>query len=296
MHTLRRNNKNSILVIGLGEIGYNNAEYMTKLGLNVDGYDIDERAVERAFDNAIIRKKPETFAGYDYYVVCVSTHNPHNMFVPSFNGLLETAHRLAYEGKEGALVAVESTITKGMSDKIKTILDHRLHVAHVPHRYYAREKQEHGVCQTRVLGGCESCCSAQAQHFYQNLLGIPVYTVRSVELAELSKLIENSHRFIEIAFAEELKMLCDAYSLDFDELRDAVNSKWNVKILEAKQGIGGHCLPKDTQLYYELSKQITPSGIIASAIRSNRQYENYVKDQLQFRVISPEEQIISNKV
>jgi nucleotide sugar dehydrogenase len=280
VHILRKT-KNSTLVIGLGEIGYNNAEYMTKLGLNVDGYDIDDRAVKRALDSAIIHKKAETFAGYDYYVICVSTHNPQNMFMPSFDGLLETAYRLAYEGKEDSLVAVESTITKGMSDKIKTILDHRLHVAHVPHRYYAHEKEEHGVCQTRVLGGCESCCSAQALHFYQQLLDIPVYAVRSVELAELSKLVENSYRFMEIAFAEELKMLCDAYSLDFDELRNAVNSKWNVKILEAKHGIGGHCLPKDSQMYVDFSKQVLMSSIVGAAKTADERYKiQLVQDQI----------------
>jgi UDP-N-acetyl-D-mannosaminuronic acid dehydrogenase len=275
-----RKTKNSILVIGLGEIGYNNAEYMTKLGLNVDGYDIDDRAVKRALDSAIIHKKAKTFAGYDYYIISVSTHNPQNMFTPAFDGLLETAYRLAYEGEEGSLVTVESTVTKGMSDKIKTILDHRLHVAHVPHRYYAQEKEEHGVCQTRVLGGCESCCSAHALYFYQELLDIPVYAVRSVELAELSKVIENSYRFMEIAFAEELKMLCDAYSIDFNELRNAVNSKWNVKILEAKRGIGGHCLPKDSQMYIDLSKQVLPSSMVDAAKAVDEHYRmQLIRDQ-----------------
>lgn len=277
-----------ILVIGLGQIGYCNVEYMTSLGLKADGYDISDRAVERALDNKLIGRAASTFEGYDYYIVCVSTHNPSNMSLPSFNGLLSTAYRLSCEGKRGALVAVESTITRGMSHRIEQILEHRLHVAHVPHRFYADEKAEHGVRQTRVLGGCKTCCTKRALHLYQDLLEIPVHTVRSIQLAELSKVIENSHRFMEIAFAEELKMLCDAYSLDFAELREAVNSKWNVKILEPRKGVGGHCLPKDSQIYVDLTKQVLASSVVDSAKAVDEDYKtSLTQDQSTGVIVHP---------
>lgn len=270
--TLLRKDDARILIVGLGQIGYSNAEYMAGLGLDVDGYDIDSRAVQRALDHNLIRRGTRTFEGYNYYILCVSTHNPADMSVPSFDALLSTAYRLSCEGKRGALVAIESTITKGMSNKIEAILEHRLHVAHVPHRFYAEEKAEHGVRQTRVLGGCKSCCTKLALHLYQDVLDIPVHVVNAIQLAELSKLIENSHRFMEIAFAEELKMLCDAHSLDFAELRAAINSKWNVKILEPRQGIGGHCLPKDSQMYVDLSKWVLASSVVDSAKAVDEDY------------------------
>jgi UDP-N-acetyl-D-mannosaminuronic acid dehydrogenase len=209
------------------------------------------------------------------------------MLLPSFDGLLRTADRLSCEGKQNALVVIESTVTKGMSEKIVGILQHKLHVAHVPHRFYGKEKEEHGVRQTRVLGGCESCCTNQAYHFYDKLLDIPVHVASSVELAELSKVIENSYRFMEIAFAEELKMFCDAYSLDFEELRSAINSKWNVKILEAKQGIGGHCLPKDSQMYVDLSKEAITPSIIESARRVDEHYKLHLLQEPIVGIILP---------
>jgi len=282
--TLRKDEA-KILIVGLGQIGYSNAEYMTGLGLDVDGYDIDSKAVQRALDHNLIRRGTETFEGYNYYILCVSTHNPANMSLPSFDGLLSTAYRLSCEGKRGALVAVESTVTRGMSHKIEAILEHRLHVAHVPHRFYADEKDEHGVRQTRVLGGCKSCCTKLALHLYQDVLDIPVHAVKSIQLAELSKVIENSHRFMEIAFAEELKMLCDAYSLDFAELRKAVNSKWNVKILEPRQGIGGHCLPKDSQMYVDLSKQVLASSVVDSAKAVDEDYRSHLTHDQSLGVI-----------
>jgi nucleotide sugar dehydrogenase len=284
--------ESKILVIGLGEIGYHNSEYMAKIGLSVEGYDIDKKAVQRALDAKIITKEAKSFKGYDYYMVCVSTHNPQNMFIPYLDGIIGVAEKIASEGKAGALVAIESTIPKGTSKRISSILQHRLHVAHVPHRYYNQEKKDHGVRQLRVLGGCKTCCSFEAIHFYKNILDIPIYTLSSIELAELTKVIENTHRFLEIAFAEELKMFCDDQDLSFDELRNAVNTKWNECILEAKRGIGGHCLPKDTRMYRELSKEILPISTISAALQTNETYECYI-NKLDFQVNLPTEVIIS---
>ena len=167
-------------------------------------------------------------------MICVSTHNPQNMYIPFLKGILDVTERIRKEGKQGALVTIESTIPKGISQKVCGMLHHRLHVAHVPHRYFNEEKREHGVNQLRVLGGCKPCCSKEALYFYNDLLHIPLHPVSSIEYAELTKVIENTHRFVEIAFAEELKMFCGDQVLDFEELRRAVNTKWNENILEAR--------------------------------------------------------------
>jgi UDP-N-acetyl-D-mannosaminuronic acid dehydrogenase len=277
-----------ILIIGLGQIGYHNAEYMTRLGLNVEGYDVEQSAIQRALTAKIIQREAKTFAGYDYYLICVSTHNPSNMAEPHFDGLLEIAERLEKEGTEGGLISIESTIAKGISHQICQILRHKLHVAHVPHRFYSEDKKEHGVRQLRVLGGCKNCCTLEALNFYARILRIPVHAAKTIEIAELSKIIENSHRFLEIAFAEELKMFCDNEGLDFEELRAAINSKWNTKILEAREGIGGHCLPKDTQMFFDLEKNTLPFSTLAAAIQSDRLYQMNVAREESFQVIFPE--------
>jgi len=262
-----------ILIIGLGQIGYSNAEYMARRGLSVDGYDVEHKAVERAISDRVIDREATTFEGYDYYVICISTHKTGNISSPSFDGISHIARRLSEEGKTGALVSIESTVTKGTTDNVNQVLDHRLHVAHLPHRFYAKEKEEHGVNQVRVLGGCRECCIQEAIFFYRDLLGIPLHLVSSVELAELSKIAENAYRFLEIAFAEELKMLCDAYALEYKQLRDAMNSKWNIKILEAQRGIDGHCLPKDTEMYLDLLSHAVKPNIVEAAKRTDHLYK-----------------------
>jgi UDP-N-acetyl-D-mannosaminuronic acid dehydrogenase len=198
------------------------------------------------------------------------------MSAPNIQGIIDTAKRISKEGKNGALVGIDSTITRGTSNTVKEILKHRLHVVHVPHRYYQLEKEEHGVKQMRVIGGCEPCCLEEGLKFYGETLGIPLHKVNSIEIAELTKLVENSYRYIEIAFAEELKMFSDRIGINFNELRTAVNTKWNIKILEAKDGIGGHCLPKDSQMFLNLSKDVLSTSIIKAAMTADRNYRYHL--------------------
>lgn len=275
-----------VLVIGLGEIGYNNAEYMTGRGLVVDGYDISETAVRRALDDGVIRTKATDFSDYDYYVLCISTHNPSDMFVPYQQGIFEIAHTIAKVGKAGALIGIDSTITKGTVMAVLEIVKHKMHVVHVPHRYYKHEKDVHGVNQTRVIGGHEACCVEKGKEFYSDILDIPLHPVSSAEVAELTKIVENSYRYVEIAFAEELRMFCDRSNIDFNELRNAINTKWNIKILEAKDGIGGHCLPKDSQMFLNLSTNMIETSIIDAAKKVDLEYRHHITQKVPQPMIS----------
>ena len=109
---------------------------------------------------------------------------------------------------------------------------------------------------------------------YSPSLEIPMHTVSTIEIAELTKIIENSHRYLQIAFAEELYLYCQANNILFSELRDALNTKWNVEILEPRGGIGGHCLPKDTKMFLNSSK--VRSKILLSAIEVDSLYRDFM--------------------
>ena len=111
----------------------------------------------------------------------------------------------------------------------------------------------------------------ESQAYIQNL-EIPMHSVSSIEVAELTKIIENSHRYLQIAFAEELYIYCQANNILFSELRDALNTKWNVEILEPRDGIGGHCLPKDTKMFLTSSKM--RSKILQSAMEVDTLYRD----------------------
>jgi UDP-N-acetyl-D-mannosaminuronic acid dehydrogenase len=209
--------------------------------------------------------------------------------------VMSVVEQISREAKTGALISIESTIPKGTSKKVFEKVDHRLHVVHAPHRWYALEEKKHGVNQLRIIGGVSNCCLRYGMRFYNGSssaaasatttsssvsdmadstsdsaatimssssissiksimtsdsnsgsssgrttlsLAIPMHPVSSIDAAELTKIIENAHRYLQIAFAEELYLYCKVEGIIFKELRDSLNTKWNVDILEPRDGIG----------------------------------------------------------
>ncbi len=349
-HTLA----DKVLVIGLGQLGLPVAKYVKEKGFDVYGYDISQKAIQRAEKIAAI-KKADNFSEFDVYIICISTHKPDDMFTPQIDGLLSIVQeKIAKEAKNGALVSIESTIPRGTSKKVFEMLNHRLHVAHIPHRWYALEEKEHGVNQLRVVGGVCDCCLNAAVQFYGQInvsnninnnndsnnkinidngngnsngngnangknsilmgdtgieitpstvddaiatsspspssttgkknndfnytpnLEIPLHPVSDVEIAEITKIAENAHRYLQIAFAEDIYLYCQSNSINFPELREALNTKWNVEILEPRDGIGGHCLPKDTKMFLQSSKSVaTRSRILKASMEVDEEYKRY---------------------
>ena len=289
---------NKVLVIGLGQLGLPVAKYVKQRGFETFGYDMNSEKMKQAEKNFGI-KSIEQFDEIDVFILCVSTHDPDDEYTPYVDGLFELARKISKDAKNGSLVSIESTVPKGTSKKIFEILNHRLHVAHVPHRWYALEEDVHGVNQVRVIGGVSDCCLKTALQFYDrnnealefndntNIentsgslqttavdLGIPMHPVSEIEIAELTKIIENADRYLQIAFSEDLYLYCQANNVNFGELRDSLNTKWNVEILEPRDGVGGHCLPKDTKMFLQSSRSIK-SKILMSAMEVDKEYRRF---------------------
>jgi UDP-N-acetyl-D-mannosaminuronic acid dehydrogenase len=310
--TTNNNFRNSrVLIIGLGQLGLPIAKYVKEKGFDVYGYDISQKAIQRAEKIASI-KKADNFSDFDVYIICVSTHKPDDIFTPQIDGLLYIVEEISRKAKNGAIVSIESTIPRGTSKKVFEMLNHRLHVVHVPHRWYALEEMEHGVNQLRVIGGVHDCCLRAALQFYagddssnsnrsesgrndnsnnsssndneNRNLGIPLHPVSDIEIAEITKIAENAHRYLQIAFAEDLYLYCKTNNLSFPELREAINTKWNVNILEPRDGIGGHCLPKDTRMFLQSSKSIK-SKILTAALEVDQEYRRGRQSRVELEVL-----------
>ncbi len=289
----------NVLVIGLGQLGLPVAKYVKESGFETYGYDINPLREENAEKNYGI-KSIERFDDIDVFILCVSTHDPNDEYAPYVDGLFSLAQKISREAKNGSLVSIESTVPKGTSKKIFEILNHRLHVAHVPHRWYALEEDVHGVNQIRVIGGVSDCCLKIALQFYDsgnevleqtdetpktNSLGIPMHPVSEIEIAELTKIIENADRYMQIAFSEDLYLYCQTNNVNFGELREALNTKWNVNILEPRDGVGGHCLPKDTKMFLQSSKSIK-SKILMAAMEVDQNYRRF-REMRSYRLVPP---------
>jgi len=285
-----------ILVIGLGQLGLPVAKYVKEKGFDVYGYDNNQLTMDNAEKQHGI-KKIENFRDVDVFMICISTHREDDISSPQVDGLMTITRKIAKEATNGKLVSIESTVPRGTTRKMFEILEHRFHVVHAPHRWYALEEDVHGVNQLRVIGGVCDCCLRTGIRFYNGVeheersdleyysgtksyrsLRIPMYSVSTVELAELSKIIENADRYLQIAFAEDLYMFCKANRISFAELRDAVNTKWNVNILEPRDGIGGHCIPKDTRMFLESSE--IKSKILIAAQEVDKNYRKYIEGMI----------------
>jgi UDP-N-acetyl-D-mannosaminuronate dehydrogenase len=307
-----------VLVVGLGQLGLPVAKYLTDRGFDTYGYDVNNAAMERAQRIAAV-KKVSNLNDIDVFIICISTHKPEDIFSPQIEGLLSIIKEISKKAKNGALVSIESTIPRGTSKKVFEMLNHRLHVAHVPHRFYSLEEKDHGINQLRVIGGVCDCCLENAIKLYgyptvdvvddgivnskegssnsiahdnaygsNNIarnsslentksLGIPIHPVSNIEIAEISKIAENAHRYLQIAFAEDLYLYSQANGINFAELREALNTKWNVSILEPRDGIGGHCLPKDTKMFLQSSISPDKSRILSAAMEVDHTYREYRK-------------------
>jgi UDP-N-acetyl-D-mannosaminuronic acid dehydrogenase len=300
---------NKVVIIGLGQLGLPVAKYVKEHGFDTYGYDINQKTMQSAEANYGI-KQATNFGDFDVLIICVSTHRPDDMFTPQVDGLMSVVEKISREAKTGALISIESTIPKGTSKKVFEKVDHRLHVVHAPHRWYALEEEVHGVNQLRIVGGVSNCCLQHGLNFYDgrevvvpqtsslssstttssttttetdssaagiNSLSIPMHPVSSVEVAELTKIVENAHRYLQIAFAEELYLYCKSNGISFPELRESLNTKWNVEVLEPRDGIGGHCLPKDTRMFVNSSNTIK-SKILQAAMEIDDDYREYFQN------------------
>jgi len=262
-----------VCILGLGQVGLPTASYVKERGLEVIGYDINGDAIERARKQGV-RSYGEwkDVAECDIYIVCVSTSM--NRGKPDLSAIYDALAKVAERLTDMTLVSVESTIPVGTCrEAFGNILGNRGLLVHVPHRYWEGDTKNYGVRQRRVIGGVNHKSILAGLSFYSDVLDVPLHKVPSIETAEMCKITENAYRFLQIAFAEELRMICEELGLEFDEVRNACNTKWNIEIVEARKGIGGHCLPKDTRYFSLLSRA---SVIPAAAIEADRRYKSWL--------------------
>ena len=263
-----------VCVLGLGEVGLPTAKYILNRGFDVYGYDISSVAVKRAREEGISKVTCilDEIPPVDVYVVCVSTLLKGD--APDLSPVFDVCEKISRRARPYSLVSIESTIIPGTSRKIyENIFNKGVNLVHVPHRYWAGDPIRYGVRQLRVIGAINQESLEAGMKFYRDMLKIPLHVCSSIEVAEMCKIAENAYRYVQIAFAEELRMICETLGLDFNEVKEACNTKWNIEILEAREGIGGHCLPKDIRYLASLTIHNT---LLKSAIKVDEEYRKWL--------------------
>jgi nucleotide sugar dehydrogenase len=264
--------KLKVCVSGLGRVGLPTALYVKDKGFEVWGYDINETAIQKANDAGIrATGNWRDIPFVNIYVVCVYTGLKNSN--PDMSQVYDVCSKIR-EKKKPTFVSVESTVYPGTCRKIyNEIFGKEISLVHVPHRYWISDPVHHGVQQTRVIGAINEASLSAGLDFYGKNLKIPLHAVSSIEISELCKLVENAYRYVQIAYAEELNMICEGLGLNFNEVRAAANTKWNTEILEARTGIIGSCLPKDIRFLLSGSKL---SELLKGAIEADQSYQAWL--------------------
>lgn len=266
-----------VCVLGLGQVGLPTATYILEKGLEVWGYDINPITIERAKEEGILKATSNwhEIPPVDIYVICVSTMLKSDM--PDLSPIFDVCEKISQKARSSSLVSIESTVMPGTSKKVyENIFNKNINLVHVPHRYWAEDPVRHGVRQLRVIGAVNPESLNTGLKFYRDILKILLHAVPSIEIAEMCKISENAYRYVQIAFAEELKMICGEIGLSFNEVREACNTKWNIEMPEARDGIGGHCLPKDIK---HLSSLSVHNALLKSAMIVDGKYREWLSQR-----------------
>lgn len=263
-----------VCVLGLGEVGLPMAKYVMDKDLEVWGYDIDPTAITNAKEQGVLKSTNQwqEIPPANVYLISVSTMLKRG--IPDLSSIFDVCKKINDKADSTSLVSIESTIMPSTCRTVyKNIFKNHLKLVHVPHRYWAEDPINHGVRQLRVMGAINSESLRAGLKFYEDILDIRLHVVSSIEVAEMSKIAENASRYVQIAFAEELRMICEELGLIFKEVRSACNTKWNIQILEARDGIKGHCIPKDAKYLASMTNYNT---LLKSAISVDKAYRGWL--------------------
>lgn len=266
----------TISMIGLGYIGLPTAAMFAARKAKVIGVDINQHAVDTINQGRIHIVEPEldmivrsaVTEGYlkatlrpepaDAFLIAVPTpfqgdHEPDVSYVKA------AAESIAPVLKKGDLVVLESTSPVGTTEQMVQWLaaarpDLRfagahdgevdINVAYCPERVLPGHVVRELVANDRIIGGLTAACSARAVQLYRIFVEGELL-VTNARTAEMCKLTENSFRDVNIAFANELSLICDQLDIDVWELIRLANHHPRVKILQPGAGVGGHCIAVD---------------------------------------------------
>ncbi|MDF1827349.1 MAG: UDP-N-acetyl-D-mannosamine dehydrogenase [Legionellaceae bacterium] len=298
-----------ICIIGLGYIGLPTAAVLASRKINVLGVDINPKAVETINQGKIHLVEPDLdmvvhAVVSEGYLRATSTPEPADAFLiavptpfkdnhqPDLSYIQAAAKSIAPVLKQGDLVVLESTSPVGATEQlVEWLAEARpdltfplqqgeqsdIRVAYCPERVLPGHVLRELVQNDRVMGGITPACSQQATQLYQ-LFVEGECIVTDARTAEMCKLTENSFRDVNIAFANELSMICDKLDINVSELIALANRHPRVNILRPGPGVGGHCIAVDP--WFIVSSAPEEARLIEMARQVNDSKPHWVIDKV----------------
>jgi len=284
-----------VVTIGLGYIGLPTSALIASHGTNVLGVDINQSVVDTINHGKIHIVEPDldkivskavsqgffkastTSSSADVYLIVVPTpfkgnHEPDISFVEAATkGIIPLL-------KKGDLYIIESTSPIGTTEKMQKLihtsrpdLKGAIHIAYCPERVLPGNVMHELVDNDRVIGGVDEASTQKAISFYRKYVKGELHGTNA-RTAEMCKLVENSSRDSQIAFANELSLICDKADINVWELINLANKHPRVNILQPGCGVGGHCIAVDP--YFIVFDYPAESKMIRTAREVNN-YKSY---------------------
>jgi len=298
----------TISVVGLGYIGLPTAAMFASRKKQVIGVDVSPTTVDTINQGKIHIVEPDldmivhaaVSEGYlqaslipkaaDAFLIAVPTPfktvGETNVPTPELSYIEEAIRAIAPVLKKGNLVVLESTSPVGTTEKMRDWLvalrpdlkmpfegggDQDIFIAHCPERVLPGQVVRELVENDRVIGGITPRCSKKATELYCVFVkGKCIVT--NARTAEMAKLTENSSRDVQIAFANELSVICDSLDIDVWELITLANRHPRVNILQPGSGVGGHCIAVDPWFIVSKSPKLARIIKVAREVNDAKPY------------------------
>lgn len=284
----------TVCVIGLGYIGLPTAALLAVNGYDVVGVDLNHHVVEtiNQGDVHILEPDLDSFvrsavaAGKlraftdpqegDIFIICVPTpfHDAVDNPQPNVDYVMAATRSIAGFVRPGNIVILESTSPVGTTEKMAAVLDtegvdiSQISIAYCPERVLPGKIMIELVENDRVVGGVTSEATTRVADFYRSFVRGDVFEA-DAKTAEMCKLTENSFRDVNIAFANELSMICAKEQINVWNLICLANRHPRVNILQPGAGVGGHCIAIDPWFI------VARNSESAKLIRAAREVNNF---------------------
>ena len=305
---------NKISIIGLGYIGLPTAAIFASKKIKVVGVDTNEKIVntinqgkihivENDLDSLVHKVVKQGFLKAttipepaDVFFITVPTPFKGKKFKPDLSFIMNACKSISSKLKVGNLVVLESTSPVGTTEKISNWLakarpdltfphthgvKSNIRIAYCPERVLPGKILYELVHNDRIIGGMTSKCSDVTSKVYKLFVkGKLDYT--NPRTAEMSKLTENSFRDVNIAFANELSIICDKLDINVWDLVKIANLHPRVNILQPGPGVGGHCIAIDP--WFIVNKNSADARLIRLARQINDQKLKWVVSKVKLEV------------
>jgi UDP-N-acetyl-D-mannosaminuronic acid dehydrogenase len=275
---MQKNKYQTISIIGLGYIGLPTAAMFASRKLTVIGVDVNQNTVDTINRGEIHIIEPDldmvvqasVSQGYlrattkpepaEAFLIAVPTPFKGDNHEPDLKYIEAACKSIAPVLARGNLVVLESTSPVGATEAMAGWLAKArpdlsfpqdageasdIRIAHCPERVLPGKVMQELITNDRVIGGMTKRCSAMAVELYETFVSGDCIIATSPRVAEMAKLTENSFRDVNIAFANELSIICDKLNIDVWELIRLANRHPRVNVLQPGAGVGGHCIACD---------------------------------------------------